>query len=170
MTVLEAFSELNDSMECFVERAGRNQQVNKATGLDPPDQDPPTYRGPPAPSAHLRSAPKIPPWSIPHFFLQEGPAPSRTITRRPQGRALPSAPAWSAPCRAPSRSRSGCPGRRRSPCPACSAASPGWLFPAPSAASPAPEFPVEREAVRPHHQQHLARPRSCRRAQDRSKS
>lgn len=62
--ILEAFSKLNDAMERFVERAGHNQQMNKAAGLDPP-----THRGPPT----LRSAPTIPPWSIPHFSLQEVP-------------------------------------------------------------------------------------------------
>lgn len=55
-------------MECFVERAGHNQQTNETTALDPP-----TLRGPPAPSAHLRSAPKTPPWSIPGCSLQEKP-------------------------------------------------------------------------------------------------
>lgn len=163
MITLEAFSKLNDSMEHLAERAGLNQQMNKATGLDPPHQDPPTNTSW-SPSSQV--CPNNSSWDHPSLFPPGRPCPEQN---NPQGRALPSAPAWSAPCHAPSRSRSGCPGRRRSPCPACSAASPGWLFPAPSAASPAPGFPVEeQEALRPHQQQHLAHPRSCRRAQDRS--
>lgn len=159
------FAKLNDSMECFAERVGHNKQKIKQllwihhTGIHQHIMV--------TQLSLLISAPQIPPWGIPHFPLGQGPALSRI--KSVWGRALPSAPAWSAPCRAPSHSRSGCPGRRRSPCPACSAASPGWLFPAPSAASPGPGFPVERELLRPHHQQHLAHPRSCRCAQDRSK-